>query len=1071
MAVGCKDPLISPLELKLKSFLGLKFNDAFSGKACVRWLKQNKFARDEKQAFRIGNEFLKLKLISHCSSDKLPFTTSCYYTLVTPKEEIEKAAQLASITLTSSMADSTGTASRRLKDSLANSLASESSMASSGHMNANSSAQSSPSLANSASKPGLNTSKSGGGFIRATKPGQAARPVNPPDPDSASSQSTTSASSTQGTQPTTAQPAQDVEKENEFAQVLGKDKTTDRTKLHNWRKDTRLASNKPCYQCGKDLVRDGSCRQCQTCTAACHKKCIEAFEAKCLTCDFKSEAHQLVPHVPLKATRCRSTRCQFVKKSSADDDGQNEYLKQGVICIHCDVLCHTECQDFYTELECDKEQQFKQHLHVWKRDTVTTSVKCPICLESLNQGKKCDNCRTFVHKHCVNAFERRCLYCEFDTGFHQWIPVALPKSKKCFRVDCLVKHESRVPSYSKVAKGEVQSVLVTSASSLPDYRSTAGLKDSDLTPTGLQCLHCQKYIHFGCELGIERQFCYKKDNRQRCKNCQKGHCKAELQRMLEVHNFVQDELQKEYEEKFKTYLKTSVLADTGADYLINSAVMAKLLANIHVHTNMNIPILEPLPHHPYIEYLQEVRQCQKDYSLAYKNSLKNNTPKPRYIPPVVPWGFEDQFVNFNESELLAHDTIENYFAYAKKLCDAAGAGNLEALELVLLMAADSDVPVSKFINLPPHGQNYGRNAFHLACQMGHEKIVAKLLYCDRIDIDAQDAQGNTALHLACFGNFETVVAMLLVAGANRNVPNKENRIPSQCCRLEDPNATNATKPFGIETAEDMARKYPFLATLGPQKKQKKVFGCCSPWTCTCQCLVGTKYDNIQKAGIVMAGVALVGGAVALSVGTFGVASPAAAIGVGVGVGVLSGMGITALAQTGVATALGKKIDYLQFAKQMAIGGTIGALGGAGSVGITVATQGVGAIATNAAMIQMVVTPSDGKQIGGMVKNKFQGKAIREQNGMIGYRRNMELEDVKLEDQLRERKPIAGSSSPLLLNTNAASTTFSDSQGNTVILRPSIPTLEARGRTESITSVSLESSNLEKEQTKLLDNLF
>lgn len=31
MAVGCKDPLISPLELKLKSFLGLKFNDAFSG--------------------------------------------------------------------------------------------------------------------------------------------------------------------------------------------------------------------------------------------------------------------------------------------------------------------------------------------------------------------------------------------------------------------------------------------------------------------------------------------------------------------------------------------------------------------------------------------------------------------------------------------------------------------------------------------------------------------------------------------------------------------------------------------------------------------------------------------------------------------------------------------------------------------------------------------------------------------------------------------------------------------------------------------------------------------------------
>src|SRR4051794_29314370 len=97
--------------------------------------------------------------------------------------------------------------------------------------------------------------------------------------------------------------------------------------------------------------------------------------------------------------------------------------------------------------------------------------------------------------------------------------------------------------------------------------------------------------------------------------------------------------------------------------------------------------------------------------------------------------------------------IENYFVYAKKLSDAAGAGNLEAVELVLLMAAgngdegvifmfsfhyiflsfiyyiyfyigdshgsDSEVSVAKFVNLPPHGQNYGRNAFHLACQMGH----------------------------------------------------------------------------------------------------------------------------------------------------------------------------------------------------------------------------------------------------------------------------------------------------------------------------------------------------------------
>jgi hypothetical protein len=37
---------------------------------------------------------------------------------------------------------------------------------------------------------------------------------------------------------------------------------------------------------------------------------------------------------------------------------------------------------------------------------------------------------------------------------------------------------------------------------------------------------------------------------------------------------------------------------------------------------------------------------------------KTNTPKPRYVPPVVPWGFEDQFVTFTENDMLAHDTYD-----------------------------------------------------------------------------------------------------------------------------------------------------------------------------------------------------------------------------------------------------------------------------------------------------------------------------------------------------------------------------------------------------------------------------
>lgn len=81
--------------LETKSFLGLKFANAFSGKDCVRYLKQNNLAKDEKQAVRLGNKLLNQKMISHCSSDKLPFTTSCFYTFTTPKQTDLPAAVTA----------------------------------------------------------------------------------------------------------------------------------------------------------------------------------------------------------------------------------------------------------------------------------------------------------------------------------------------------------------------------------------------------------------------------------------------------------------------------------------------------------------------------------------------------------------------------------------------------------------------------------------------------------------------------------------------------------------------------------------------------------------------------------------------------------------------------------------------------------------------------------------------------------------------------------------------------------------------------------------------------------------
>jgi len=82
MAVGSHG--IVPLDLQTKSFLGLKFEKAFSGAEVTRWLKLNGFAKDQKTAEKIGSQLLSMKIISHCSSDKLPFTKACYYTFVEP---------------------------------------------------------------------------------------------------------------------------------------------------------------------------------------------------------------------------------------------------------------------------------------------------------------------------------------------------------------------------------------------------------------------------------------------------------------------------------------------------------------------------------------------------------------------------------------------------------------------------------------------------------------------------------------------------------------------------------------------------------------------------------------------------------------------------------------------------------------------------------------------------------------------------------------------------------------------------------------------------------------------------
>lgn len=72
-----KDPLVG-LKPGVRTWLGFSVDDAFKGSELTDWLHQNK-GKSKDHAKEIGGIFLKKGWITHCSSDSLPFTQSCFY--------------------------------------------------------------------------------------------------------------------------------------------------------------------------------------------------------------------------------------------------------------------------------------------------------------------------------------------------------------------------------------------------------------------------------------------------------------------------------------------------------------------------------------------------------------------------------------------------------------------------------------------------------------------------------------------------------------------------------------------------------------------------------------------------------------------------------------------------------------------------------------------------------------------------------------------------------------------------------------------------------------------------------
>jgi len=72
------DP-IGGLQTGSRTWMLLTVDNAFKGSELLDWLIQTGFSSTKPHAKEIATYFLSRSLISHCSSDSLPFTSACFY--------------------------------------------------------------------------------------------------------------------------------------------------------------------------------------------------------------------------------------------------------------------------------------------------------------------------------------------------------------------------------------------------------------------------------------------------------------------------------------------------------------------------------------------------------------------------------------------------------------------------------------------------------------------------------------------------------------------------------------------------------------------------------------------------------------------------------------------------------------------------------------------------------------------------------------------------------------------------------------------------------------------------------
>ena len=80
--------------------------------------------------------------------------------------------------------------------------------------------------------------------------------------------------------------------------------------------------------------------------------------------------------------------------------------------------------------------------------------------------------------------------------------------------------------------------------------------------------------------------------------------------------------------------------------------------------------------------------------------------------------------------------------------------------------------------------NLGATPLIRAAGCGHLEVASILLSDNRLEIDLQDRYGSTALHYACEEGRMEMIKALLDRGADRNIKNKEEKVPLEMAKPE-----------------------------------------------------------------------------------------------------------------------------------------------------------------------------------------------------------------------------------------------------------------------------------------------